>query len=83
MKRQLTPQDAPKIAIALGLLFALGSVGWKSAQNSSAQSEQARAELQMKRESGARIQPGDELLSPAEVDEAQNAREDADPNFQS
>lgn len=83
MKRNLNSQDAPKIALALALLLALGGAGWMSAQNSAVQSEQARAELQMKRESGARIEAGDELLTAAEADAAQNERQDADPNFHS
>ena len=83
MKRNLNSQDAPKIALALALLLALGGAGWMRAQNSAVQSEQDRATLQMKRESGVRIDEGDELLSPAEADAAQNQRQDADPNFQS
>ena len=81
MKQQIRPQDAPKIAIVLAVLVALGGAGWVRAQNSAAQSEQERALLQMKRETGQRIQAGDENLTPAEVDEAESKRADADPNF--
>ena len=83
MKHELKPQDTPKIALALALLLAMGGAGWMSAQNSAVQNEQARAELQMKHESGERIEAGDELLTPAEADAVQNERQDADPNFQS
>lgn len=81
MKHEFKPQDAPKIALALSLVLAMAGAGWVSIQRSQAQSEQARAELQMKRESGARVQAGDEFLTPAQADEAQNKREDTDPNF--
>ena len=83
MKQEIKPQDMPKVAIALVVLLALGGAGWVSTQRSAAQSEQARAEMQLKRESGARIEPSDEFLTPAEADEAQNKREDSDPNFKS
>ena len=83
MNREIKPQDTPKIALALGLLLALGGAGLSASRNAAAQAEEQRMALQMKRESGARVEASDELLSPAQADEAQTQREDADPNFRS
>jgi hypothetical protein len=81
MKQEIKRQDAPKIAIGLALLLAIGSAGWMKMQGSASESEQARATLQAKRETGQRIEAGDENLSPGDLDEAENKRADADPNF--
>ncbi len=83
MNRKITPQDTPKIALALALLLALCGAGWIGSQKSAAQHEEERATLQMKRESGQPIAPGDEFLSPEAADQAQNQRQDTDPNFHS
>ncbi len=83
MKQEIKPQDVPKIAIALFVLLTISGAGWMKMQGSAVQEERDRASLQAKRESGANIQAGDEFLTPAEADEAQNKREDADPNFNS
>lgn len=83
MKRNINRQDTPKIAIALALLLALCGAGWMNMQKGAAQQEEDRAALQMKRESGQVITEGDELLTPEAADDAQNKRQDADPNFHS
>ena len=83
MNREIKPQDTPKIALALGLLLALGGAGLSASRNAATQAEEQRMALQMKRESGARVEASDELLTPEQADEAQNQRADADPNFRS
>ena len=80
MNQELKRQDMPKIAIALGLLLALGSAGLSVSRNAAAQGEQERMVEQMKRESG----PGafvDVALSPEQADEDASSHREADPNL--
>lgn len=80
-KRQITAADAPKIALALGLVVALLGAGWFSSNKANIQREQERMTKQMQYESGAISAGIDPNLAPAEADEAQQELQDNDPNF--
>lgn len=81
-QREITAEDAPKIALALGLAVAFLGAGWFSFGKANVQHEQDRMMRHMKLETGTLSADIDPNLSPAEADEAQNERELTDPNFQ-
>lgn len=53
MNYQLTPKDAPKVAIALILLLALGTTAVVKSNRASAERERKETIVQMNREIGA------------------------------
>lgn len=79
MKQQLTGQDLPKIALILGVLFALGSGGWFMAQKAAVGHEETRMVEQMDRESEL---PAKINAPSAAEDSATGARDENDPEKQ-
>ena len=79
MKQQVTSQDAPKIALILGLLFALGGSGWFIAQKTATGQEETRMGEQMDRESNLPVKIN--ASSPTE-ESATGARDENDPEKQ-
>lgn len=80
MKRPLNASDAPKIAVVTVVALLLMGTAWQMTSRAKAQSEHERMIKHMKLETGT-LNVEDQDLSPAEADEAQNERQDNDPNF--
>lgn len=87
MQRQLTAEDAPKIALALGLLLALCGVGLFTTRKAGVQREQERIIVHMSREMGVPVMDASKTSEEASQQESQekdNQQEEAsasNPNF--
>lgn len=79
MKQQLTNQDMPKIALIIGLLFALSGSGWFMMQKASIGREETRMAEQMDRESEL---PAKVNASSAAENSATGANDENDPEKQ-
>ena len=80
MKRPLNAGDAPKIAAFIAVAVLLTGAAWQITSRAQARGEHQRMITHMKLEMGT-LNAEDQDLSPAEADEAQNERQDNDPNF--
>lgn len=80
MKRPLNAGDAPKIAAVIAVALLLTGAAWHMMGRAKAQGEHQRMITHMKLEMGI-LNAKDQDLSPSEADEAQNERQDNDPNF--